>query len=159
MKKIFYAFLIFAISVCFVACGSEDTSTSKNSEEATVERDLPEGDYSDMGDGMMYISTESGTSENGNVPIIYLDPEEEVWVLQIGMYTEGFNGSLISYINVDGVEISKEQLGDAQISIDLEKDQLTEGKHKVEVVQYTDNDKSKDMVTYKSAEYEVKSME
>ena len=84
--------------------------------------------------------------------------QDDILSEQISLYAEEFDGSLISYIYVDGVQISKEQLSDSQIAVDFQKAQLTEGKHEVEVVQYTGNDTKKDIVTYKSAKYEVKPM-
>jgi hypothetical protein len=51
---------------------------------------------------------------------------------------------------------SKEQLADAQGSIDLTGDFLSVGIHKVEVVQYTNDSTDSDMTCYKSASYEVK---
>ena len=77
-------------------------------------------------------------------------------LIQIGVATEGFDGSKLSYIYVDGSLNSKEQLGDGQTSIDLTDDLLSVGTHKVEVLQYNNDDASSDVVTYKSASYEVK---
>lgn len=158
MKKLLFPMIVVVMMLCFSGCGSDDSSTAGDSAtEPKVERDLPEGNYSDTGNGTMYIATPSGTSENGEIPVIYV--QDDILSEQISLYAEDFDGSLISYIYVDGVQISKEQLSDSQITVDFQKTQLTEGKHEVEVVQYTDNDTKKDIVTYKSAKYEVKPME
>lgn len=158
MKKILLPMIIVVMTLCFFGCGSNNSSTSENTAtESKIERDLPEDNYSDTGSGTMYIATPSGTSENGEIPVIYV--QDDIISEQISLYTEGFDGSLISYIYVDGVQISKDQLSDAQIVVDFQKAQLVEGKHEVEVVQYADNDTKKDIVTYKSAEYQVKPME
>lgn len=59
---------------------------------------------------------------------------------QIGLSSENFDGSKLSYIYIDGMLNTKEQLGEmSQITMDLEKDALKNGEHKVEIVQY-DND-------------------
>ena len=53
-------------------------------------------------------------------------------------------------------ETSKEQLAETQTGIDLEGDALKVGTHKVEVVQYDNDDPSGTVITYKTASYEVK---
>lgn len=155
MKKIFAMLLIIVMAFAITGCGSSDNGSESN-DQKKVERDLPEGDYSDMGKGTMFISTDGGTSENGNVPVIYADEDSSTTIMQIGLETEGFDGSILSYIYVDGVEISKEQLAETMTTIELREAQLTKGKHTVEVVQYANDDTAGDMVTYKSAQYEVK---
>lgn len=155
MKKSFAIFLILVMAFAFAGCGSSNNSNESASNQK-VERDLPEGNYSDMGSGTMFISTDGGTSEGGNVPVIYADEDSSTTIMQIGLETEGFDGSILSYIYVDGVEVSKEQLAETMTTIELKEAQLTKGKHIVEVVQYADDDTSSDMVTYKSAQYEIK---
>lgn len=166
MKRKIVTFLLATTIVANVtACGnSSNSSTEKESATAEVQstnieketpaKDLPDGDYQDTGVGTMYLSTVGGTSENGNVPVVYSGSDDVL--IQIGVATEGFDGSKLSYIYVDGSLNSKEQLGDGQTSIDLTDDLLSVGTHKVEVLQYNNDDASSDVVTYKSASYEVK---
>ena len=52
---------------------------------------------------------------------------------------------------------TKEQLAHSQISLDLTGDMLSVGTHTVQVVQYDSDDPSGEMITYKSANYEIKS--
>lgn len=170
-KKLLLATTILALSI-MTGCGNETTSEVENdvvvestTEEAAedvteatteeVKRDLPEGDYSEMGDGIAYISTPSGTSEDGNVPVLFVSSDDVL--IQIGLRAEEFNGASLSYIYIDGVLLSKEQLADSQTSLDLEGNHLTIGKHKVEIVQYDNDEPTGTMTTYKSCEYEVKS--
>lgn len=155
MKKIFAMLLILVMAFAITGCDGSDNG-SESDDQKKVERDLPEGDHSDMGKGTMFISTDGGTSEDGNIPVIYADEDASTTIMQIGLETEGFDGSILSYIYVDGVEISKEQLAETMTTIELREAQLTKGKHTVEVVQYADDDTSGDMVTYKSAQYEIK---
>lgn len=77
---------------------------------------------------------------------------------QIGYYAEGMDGSHLSFIYIDGIEVSREQLGDmVQGAIDLQEDSLNEGIHTVEVVQYSTDEPNSEIITYKSCQYEVKS--
>lgn len=181
-KKILIMFMSAMLSVSVFGCGgsgesasssnapaaSESSDSSESSEDvqednsqddsaqetADQEKDIPDGDYSDMGSGEMYISTAGGTSEGGAVPVIFVQDE---FLIQIGLDTTAFDGSKLSYIYIDGMLSTKEQLGDSQTSLDLSGDALQVGIHSVEVLQYDNDDPSGSVVTYKSASYEVKS--
>lgn len=120
---------------------------------STETLELPGGDYEDMGTGTICLYTPGGSSENGNVPIIFIDGEA---LLQIGLDSLDFDGSKLSYIYVDGMLVAKEQLANSQISLDLSGDMLSVGTHTVQVVQYNSDDSSGEMITYKSANYETK---
>lgn len=109
--------------------------------------------YSDTGTGVFYLVNESGTTEDLEKITVYV--QSDTLLTQIGCGTKGFDGSLLSYVYVDGMFKFKEQFGDYQGSIDLEADLLTVGDHKVEVVQYEGNDESGTVITYKSAVYEI----
>lgn len=134
--------------------GDAAATSESSSEESTAAGQDFSGDYEDMGDGTMYIACASGTSEDGNVPVLF---EAADTVLdQIGLDSMGMDGSHLSYIYIDGKETAKEQLAESQISLDLQGDALKEGTHKVEVVQYDNDDPSGTVITYKTAAYEVK---
>lgn len=76
---------------------------------------------------------------------------------QIGLDAESFDGSKLSYIYVDGMLNSKEQLGDmSQTTLTLEGDALKEGNHDVEVVQFDNDETTGNHIPYKKASYEVK---
>lgn len=124
-----------------------DTST------ADTGKDLADGNYSDMGDGTMYLSTAGGTTENDNIPVLFEASDTVLDTIEVD--TTDFDSSKLSYIYIDGMLNTKEQLGDSQSSISLEKDALAEGTHKVEVVQYDTNEPDGTMVTYKTASYEI----
>lgn len=172
MKKFICTAVTFAMIVASItACGGKTTETQAPATEAAQSvavSEAPEteaateaaagvdfsGDYEDMGDGTMYIACASGTSEDGNVPVLF---EAADTVLdQIGLDSTGMDGSHLSYIYVDGKETAKEQLADSQVSLDLQGDALKEGTHKVEVVQYDNDEPSGTVITYKMASYEVK---
>lgn len=172
MKKFICTAVTFAMIVASItACGGKTTETQAPATEAAQSVAVSEaqeteaateaaagvdfsGDYEDMGDGTMYIACASGTSENGNVPVLF---ESADTVLdQIGLDSMDMDGSHLSYIYIDGKETAKEQLAESQISLDLQGDALKEGTHKVEVVQYDNDDPSGTVITYKTASYEVK---
>lgn len=153
MKKITALVLVFAIALVLVACGDNASTKEEKSKEKKVEKDF-EGEYSDMGAGEIVISTPSGTSEDGNVPVLFTAKDD--LLIDIGLDTYEFDGSKLSYVYVDGMENDKNQFAETQATIGLMKADLKPVKHKVEVVQY-DNDKPDgNVVTYKVAYYEAK---
>lgn len=165
MKNIITLLLVLVLSVSLVACGgSEEKASAPVAEPEAVEveepkaevkaRDLPEGDYTELGDGTVYIATAGGTSENGNVPVIYA--EKDLILKQIGLNAWDFNGGALSFIYVDGMLIDKAQLANTQMTLDLQGEQLSEGLHSVEVVQYENDDPASAMTAYKAMQYEIK---
>lgn len=132
---------------------SSESDNGSNSKEE-VKKDLPDGDYQDCGNGSIVLSTSGGTSENGNVPVVYVSPDDTL--LQIGLDSYEFDGSKLSFIYIDGMLVSKEQLSESQTTLDLSDQALTSGTHKVEVLQYDGDSPESSYVTYKTASYEIK---
>ncbi|OAA93250.1 hypothetical protein [Clostridium coskatii] len=161
-KKLSLIMAISLLIINLVGCGTQKSVTevkdkAKNATEQAKNdvMQIPKNLQADMGTGTFYISTPSGTSQNGAVPVIYADKNTQIE--QIGINTSGFNGKNLSYIFVDGVLNSKEQLAESQSSINLKGNALKVGKHKVDVVQYNNNKTTDSVITHKTAYYEVKS--
>lgn len=168
-KKIVTLLLAGTLALSVVACGGSEEPKENNkpkTENSSTEgkevdkkqeatnRDLQEGNYTDMGNGKFSIQTEGGDSADGSVPVLFISDQI---LVQIGYYAEGMDGSHLSYIYVDGMENAKEQLGEmVQGTLELQEDALTKGVHTVEVVQYDTDETSGEIITYKSCQYEVK---
>lgn len=165
-RRIVVLLLSAALAVSMTACGgtedkqdskkAETTSKSTEKKKEEKKKDIPEGTFSETGTGTMYISTPGGTSENGEVPVLYASEDE---MTSIGLDAWEFDGSKLSFIYIDGVLNSKEQLADTQTSLTIEGDAVKEGTHIVEVLQFDGDEPSSTPVTYKKAEYEVKQAE
>lgn len=164
MKRKFSLFMIVSLIVInLVGCGTAQKSATqvkekaKNATEQTKNdvMQIPTNLKSDMGTGNFYISTPSGTSQNGAVPIIYVDKDTQIQ--QIGINTSGFNGKNLSYIFVDDSYNTKEQLSDTKATMDIKGNALKVGKHKVDVVQFNNDKATGNVITHKMAYYEVKS--
>ncbi len=161
MKKRIFV-LLFVIVFLFTGCGSssgdQNTSSakadSKDEKPTSPKRDFPEGDYADTGNGTFSIQTSGGDSSDGSIPVLFVSKDDIL--VQIGYRSEGMDGSHLSYIYIDGIEISKEQMADSQGSLDLQDDSLSAGTHTVEVVQYSNDKPDGELITYKSCQYEVK---
>lgn len=132
--------------------GSESTETvSIEGNDSNL--DFDGSGLSNMGDGTFVLSYISGTTENGDALVVYYDPDN--MLIQLGYSTRGINGSLLSYIFIDGMQKMSQQLGDSDGSIDVSGDDLSIGTHKVELVQFENNEIGGNVTTYKSASYEV----
>ena len=136
MKKIL---LVLMTSALFVGCGNkteapEETEQVTSSESTDVEVNKTENMIGgeEKGDGKIYLENESGTTENDNTIWIKNDDYQ---LLQIGITTEGMDGSKETVIYIDGKEHSVEQFSDTQSVLELTSDQLSPGVHNVEVVQ------------------------
>ena len=162
MKKVIVFLMAMMMIFTFSACGggSSDEKKSDEKQTETVKRDLPKGDYKDVGDGTFYLTGPSGSTENGDKIVIYPDENSTPHAF-VGIELWDLDGSVQTYIYVDGVEMDKQQGGAGyQGSIDFDDNSLwaiTEGEHEVEAVQYADNDTSKDMTFYIAVKYTVNS--
>ena len=163
MKKIFCGLTTLSICIALIGCGSSSstagndtaTQTDADATEAVSKKDFDGSSYSDMGDGTFGIINESGsTLESADVVVYVGNPKTDY--IQIGYESYDFNGGALTYIYIDGMLNTKEQLGESQGTLELAKEALEEGPHLVEAVQYEGDDSTAAVKTYKSAEYSVK---
>lgn len=171
MKRLLALLLALIMVLMLTACGSEPSEEatsdhqqstaeeSSSSASTSPKRDLPNGDYEEKGSGSFYLAGPSGSTENGDEIVLY--PEKDtIPHAYVDIELWDMDGSVQTYIYVDGIEMDKQQVGAGyQGSIDFDDESLwaiTDGKHTVEAVQYTDNDPSKEMIFYRSEEYTVK---
>lgn len=170
MKSKISAILISIMIASLTACGnastpssstvqsaSEQTSSApseKKSSDSAKKPDFDGSSQKETGNGTFYLTNQSGSTKDGNTIVVYAGSDD--MLIQIGYNTEGINGGSLSYIYVDGVQKDKQQLSDSQMSLDLSGDDLSVGTHKVELVQFENDDPHKTVTTYKSAQYEVK---
>ncbi len=153
--------MVCALSLgCLIACSGNDTTNASAetaapaADDSAPEKDFIGDSYSDTGDGTFLLVNASGTTENGNIIVVYADADTTL--MQIGYETSGINGGSLSHIYIDGMLSTKEQLGDSQGSLDLSGDFLSTGTHKVEVVQYEGDNTGGTVTMYKAASYDVK---
>ena len=134
----------------------ESAATENNEESADLERDLPEGDYEEIGDGRFYIRNASGTTENGDEIVVYPSMDSYPFAY-VDYELWDMDGSIQTFIYLDGYEMDRVQAGAGyQASLMLvEQWEDAEGMHKVEAVQYAENDPANEMTFYRTAEYKV----
>lgn len=150
MKKIILNLvLISTLILCVSGCSNRIIEN-----EVEVENFVPKGLTSEIGSGQFVITTPTGTSEN-NIPVIFIN--EFKGLAQLGFQSEGFDGSRCTYIYIDGKLNTIERLGEMNTStLTVDEEHLSNGIHKVEVVQF-DNDKTSGTpITYKMCNYEAR---
>lgn len=163
-KVVFLLCTVMAISSCFVGCGNNPTheqekntqseSSISEENEKDTRKDFDGSDFSDMGSGTFFISTSSGTSEDGNIPVFLKDAG--ILMTEVGYSARGMDGSHLTFFYIDGMENDKDQISDTDGSLIINGDMLSEGTHTVEAVQYDIDEPTGNVITYKSATYEVK---
>lgn len=137
MKRLFAIFLAMVALVLSLSCAEG--------------RDLPEGSYKEKGKGTVYIATENGASSRRKAPLICPEDDRET----IGLSAWDFDGNALSFIYVDGMLLESMRLENTYASLTLQGVQLADGFHTIEVVQYTNDDPSGEMITYRQMEYQV----
>lgn len=160
-KRILWLVLAVALAIGIMECSNSKDKTKGNintvttKEEVSSKKDILEGLDKEMGNGSVVLSTAGGTSENGNTPTIF--GGQATQLDQIGLSPENFDESKLSYVYTDGMLNTKEQLGEmSQTAITIQDNSLKEVNHKIEVVQYDNDEQTGTLVTYKVANYEVK---
>lgn len=148
MGKLLVVLTAAALAFCLMGCSSDSSkSESSQSEQAQVEKDFDGMNATDTGEGVMYIATAGGTSEDSNIPEITGEG-----TMQIEVDTQGMDGSVCT-VYVDGMENTTMNAGAmTQQSITLEGDDLKQGEHTVELVKLDDTGSP---VIYKVAKYKV----
>ncbi|MGL5749930.1 MAG: hypothetical protein ACRCXT_05350 [Paraclostridium sp.] len=148
-KNILSLILILGISILLGGCSNRIVE-----KDLEVENLVPSGLNNEIGSGQFVISTISTKSQE-ETPVIFVDEFKSL--AQLGFQSEGFDGSRCSYIYIDGELNTIENLGEMNsITLTLGEENLIEGTHKVEVIQF-DNDKTSGTpITYKISNYEVK---
>ncbi|EAF0864359.1 hypothetical protein CFF26_14550 [Listeria monocytogenes] len=160
MKKLLLlAGLLIVFSFGLTACGSSDDSTEKkvtNKESAKDKKKSTDVVFpeKELGQGKIILKTESGSSEDGNVPFMYKD--DDLLTPYIGFEAWEFDGSKLTYIYIDDGLNSKEQLANTQTSLDLTTSDYETGVHEVKAVQFDNDKETGKIITYKTAKYEVK---
>lgn len=104
--------------------------------------------HEEAGDLTFYLATPGGTTEDGNVPQILVDPDTFGYGVDVCVFD---GDGTVCAVYIDGHLRGKLNAGDTQQPFDLEESDMTEGVHKVELVSDSDGGAS----IYKVAEYEI----
>ncbi|MDO5044573.1 MAG: hypothetical protein Q4E22_04675 [Coriobacteriia bacterium] len=173
MKKLALVIASAGLALSLGACGSsEQAQAPAQSEQPVVTenapaeqpQEAPEANKDDketlpgiseaeeVGASTLEIDTSSGSSADGNIPVMFYDPD--TILTQIGYSITGFSGQVLGEIYVDDVLIDKMQFGqDVQGTLSLSPEQLTKGIHTVTFIERDEDNKA---FNIQHAQYEVK---
>lgn len=157
-KKFLIIGLITTLSLSLVACNTAEKKNEAAMENEKIMEEVTDSTKEEnkmiggeeTGTGKIYLVNSSGTTEDEN--ILFVQYKESTTLNQIGIESEGIDGSKPTIIYLDGKEFEQKQLGDSQSSIQIIEDALEKGIHNVEFIQ-KDGD---DITFYHLAQYEVK---
>ena len=161
MKVTRREFLAMGAMLALYGCGGGSSTTETTQEETktdtakeetkTAETETLDFDgtgFTDTGNLTFYLATAGGTTEDGNVPQILIKKGTVGYGVDVNVID---GDGTICAVYIDGHERGKLNAGDTQQQVLFEESDMTEGKHKVELVSASDNGAT----IYKSAEYEV----
>ncbi len=124
------------------------TTASTAATTTAQNRDLPSGNYSDTGSGSISLSNQDGGS-----PTITGNQNSTADII---LKTENFDTTHICYIYIDGMLATSPLYLDSEQALQLQGNYLTAGTHKIEIIQYSNDNTNGSIITYKSASYQVK---
>lgn len=133
--------------------GQQSQDEQPQAKEESVKKDFEGSGQSDVGEGTTMLNTQAGTTEGGNVPKLTI-PKDTV-IYQLELDTKGLDGSAVTHVYVDGMEATKGNFGDAQLTFDLKGDALEAGTHTVEVVQFQGDEVGGTVTLYRKMGYEI----
>ncbi|WP_242221682.1 hypothetical protein [Bacillus cereus group sp. BfR-BA-01380] len=159
MKK----FIITGLSVMLlVGCGvtKEKNVKKETQQEQTVNAQqeskysFPEG-VTSVGEGKVKVITPDGTSENGNVPVVFI--KKDTIIQQVEIELANFQGDKQTFVYVDKRFEETHQANElTQTTIALKKETLQPGIHTVTVIQYENNDSNGKVINFAEAKFENK---
>jgi hypothetical protein len=172
MRRVFALLLAISMVFIFTACSGGASDEDPDDDSQAIEemedededslapdRELAEGNYENVGDGSFYLSGDNGSTKDGNEVVIKPDTSSSTYAyLDYGL--EDMKGSLPTHIYIDGIEMDSQEVDKSHMgAIGLGEDEawaLTEGEHKVEAVQFENDNSDSKMKFYRSEIYTVK---
>ncbi|MDM5188480.1 hypothetical protein QUF99_14485 [Bacillus sp. DX4.1] len=159
MKK----FIIAGLSVMLlVGCGTlkEKQEVEPKKEEQVVNAGqkskylFPEG-ANPIGEGKVKVVTPDGTSENGNVPTVFV--RKDTLIQKVEIELANFQGDKETFVYVDHIFEDTYQVSrSTQTTVELKQETLEQGNHTVTAIQFENNDPNGKVVNFVQAKFENK---
>ncbi|WP_212936380.1 hypothetical protein [Bacillus hominis] len=159
MKK----FIITGLSVLLlVGCGAptEKEDAQSNQKEQVVNASdenmvvFPEGAVP-IGEGKVKITTPDGTSENGNIPTVFI--KKDTLIQQVELELSNFQNDKETFVFVDQIFADKHQVtSTTQTTVQLKEKMLETGSHTITAVQFENNDPKGKVISFNQATFETK---
>lgn len=173
LKKIKLSLGLVVLSGVLVACGAteeaepekkEESQSNVAEQEGAEEEQIESAEESKypfpentqpVGDATISVSTPSGDSLNGNVPVLFVSKDDAI--VQIGFDAENFQGDKETFVYINEKYVETAQIGEMySSSLNLSGETLKPGQYTVTAVQFENNDPTQTPVTFVQTQYEVK---
>ncbi|KEK25125.1 hypothetical protein [Bacillus gaemokensis] len=159
MKKFIIAGLSALLLVgCSVPNEQEEVRSAKEeqvvnaSDESIVS--FPEG-VMPIGAGKVKVVTPDGTSENGNIPTVFI--KKDTLIQQVELELIDFQNDKETFVFVDHIFADKHQVTSVtQTTVELKQKMLETGYHTVTAVQFENNDPSGKVINFTQVKFENK---
>ncbi len=145
-----------------VCCGApleKEHAQSKHEEQVVHASDenmvvFPEGAMS-IGEGKVKVITPDGTSENGNIPTVFI--KKDTLIQQVELELSNFQSDKETFVFVDQMYTDKHQVtSTTQTTVQLKEKTLETGSHTITAVQYENNDPKGKVISFNQATFETK---
>ncbi|MED2630048.1 hypothetical protein P4236_31910, partial [Bacillus thuringiensis] len=145
-----------------VGCGApqeKEDAQSKQEEQVVNASDenmvvFPEGAMS-IGEGKVKVITPDGTSENGNIPTVFI--KKDTLIQQVELELSNFQSDKETFIFVDQMYTDRHQVtSTTQTTVQLKEKTLETGSHTITAVQYENNDPKGKVISFNQATFETK---
>jgi hypothetical protein len=156
-------FIIAGLSVLLlVGCGTpkEKEDAQSNQEEQVVNASdenmvvFPEGAVP-IGEGKVKVTTPDGTSENGNIPTVFI--KKDTLIQQVELELSNFQNDKETFVFVDQIFADKHQVtSTTQTTVQLKEKTLETGSHTITAVQFENNDPKGKVISLNQATFETK---
>lgn len=143
---------------CGAPQGKEGTQSKQKEQVVNASGEnmvvFPEGAMP-IGEGKVKVITPDGTSENGNIPTVFI--KKDTLIQQVELELANFQNDKETFIFVDQVYADKHQVtSTTQTTVRLKEKTLETGSHTITAVQFENNDPKGKVMSFNQATFETK---
>lgn len=158
-KFMITGFMIIALA----GCGEvKEADHAKKENTQQVMYDASEMKYSfpkqsdALHEGLVTVITPAGTSENGNIPTVFI--KKDAIIQQVEIELSDFQEDKEIFLYVDEMFEDRHRVGKfTETTVSLKNETLEEGVHTVTAVQFENDDPSGQVISFAEAKFENKS--
>jgi hypothetical protein len=108
-----------------------------------------------IGDGKVKVTTPDGTSENGNIPTVFI--KKDTLIQQVELELSNFQNDKETFVFVDQIFADKHQVtSTTQTTVQLKEKTLETGSHTITAAQFENNDPKGKVISFNQATFETK---
>lgn len=158
-RRILATCMAAALALTLGACGqapkavTDNNEASQSADATATTKSFSSEQYGNVGEGSAYLVSGEGTTENGSIPELAVNPAKRV--AQVTLVLEGVPAEKDTYVYVDGQKVDTLDDSNETEDLELRDGQLEPGEHSVEFVQFDSNEPSGQVTFYRVGRYLV----